>query len=418
MTRILQLKHVFLMLIFVSSQLTVGGQSRSHLPYSIFGIGTLASKGLGRNLAMGKTGIALASDRYLNNLNPAANFLIDSISFFFDVGMNGTLVNYRTATVEQSGKDLNMNNLAIGFRITPFYSASIGITPYSSVGYKIYSDNYVEGSTDKYFIDLSGSGGLNQFYLDNSFRIFRNISLGVNVSYLFGNIQTTERNVYPKIYSEIFYKKTSYFNKFFVDFGFQYRIPVNEKINVTIGGIFGNQHKLNFKEEISITDSDGNEIESELSKTGTFNIPYHYGGGISFNYNNQLTLTGDYIFHNWDETLSENPYYRYRNTSTFRFGTEYIPGGDRITSFLGMISYRAGFYLEQSYLEVEKNRTLDKGITLGAGFPFLRNRSTINIAFMTGKAGTIENGMIEETYYRLFLSFEMHDWWFLRPQYE
>ncbi|MBN2481939.1 MAG: hypothetical protein JXB19_09375 [Bacteroidales bacterium] len=419
MNRTRKIKHALFPIILIFSQVTsLNGQSKDHLPYSIFGIGELASKGFGRNIAMGKTGIALASDNYLNNLNPAANFLIDSISFFFDVGITGEFSNYRTNDAKQSGNDFNMNNLALGFRIAPFWSAGIGITPYSSVGYKIHSENYVVGSIDKYLVESTGSGGLNQFYWDHSIRIFKNLSLGINISYLFGNIERSERNVYNTIGSELIYTETSFFRKLFVDYGFQYRIPVNSDIHVTIGGIYGTKHKLDFRQEINIVDWDGNEIEDKLSKSGTFNFPLHYGGGISFNYAGKLTATGDYIFENWDVTAISNPYYTYTDARKFRFGVEYIPGGDRIAGYLWMIRYRAGFYRDLSYLRVDKNQITDTGFTLGVSLPFLRNRTTINVSWMTGMSGTIENGLILERYNTLHLSLELHDWWFLKAQYD
>ncbi|NJO70047.1 MAG: hypothetical protein HC830_12885, partial [Bacteroidetes bacterium] len=67
----------------------------------------------------------------------------------------------------------NFAYLAFGFRITPKWATSIGIAPYSSVGYNINTSKQVEGSTDTYNIDIEGSGGLNQFYWGNSYKITR-----------------------------------------------------------------------------------------------------------------------------------------------------------------------------------------------------------------------------------------------------
>ncbi len=407
-----------LVLVLMQLQATLIGQSKTYLPYSIFGIGELASKGLGRNIAMGNTGIALSSANHLNNLNPASYFLLDSISFFFDVGLAGDFVKYRTNSARQSGSDVNINNLAIGFRITPFWSLGIGITPYSSVGYKIHSENYVEGSVDKYVIESTGSGGLNQFYWDNSLEVIKNLILGFNVSYLFGNIKATERNYYSAIGSELFYTETSYFSKLFVDFGIQYLLHINDNISLTIGGIYGTNHKLDFSQELNIVDADGHEIEDELRKTGTFNYPAHYGGGVAFNYAGKLTVTGDYIFENWEQTSSNSTYYKYVNANKFRFGVEYIPGENRISNYLGIIRYRAGFYMDQSYLKVNKTQIDDKGFTLGISLPFLRNRTSVNVSWMSGKSGTIENGLILERYNTIHLSLELHDWWFRKAQYD
>ena len=68
--------------------------------------------------------------------------------------------------------------MAMGFRIMPNWSASIGIAPYSTVGYKIATDNYVDGTVDENFkLEMTGSGGLNQFYWDNSYLLFKRLSL-------------------------------------------------------------------------------------------------------------------------------------------------------------------------------------------------------------------------------------------------
>ncbi len=277
---------------------------------------------------------------------------------------------------------------------------------------------FIEGSIDKYFVESTGSGGLNQFYWDNSLEVIKNLSLGINVTYLFGNIKSTERNYYSTIGSELIYTETSYFNKLYVDFGIQYLFHIKNNIALTIGGIYGTNHKLNFRQELNIVDANENEIEDELKKTGTFNYPAHYGGGIALYYAGKLTVTGDYIFENWERTSVSNPNYRYTNANKFRFGIEYMPGENRFSNYLGMIRYRAGFYMDQSYLKVNKTQIDDKGFSFGISLPFLRNRTSINIAWTTGTFGTLEKGLIKERYNTIHLSLELHDWWFQKAQYD
>lgn len=407
----------FALLLLLPLSLVLSGQSHGNLPYSIFGIGELSAQGYGRNLAMGKTGLALGSSQFINNLNPASYFLLDSISFFFNVGVKGEYLDYRTKKIRQHGMDLNLNNLAIGFRINRFWATGIGISPYSDVDYKIIYSKYVEGNTDRYAVEMTGTGGLSRFCWDNSIHL-KNLSLGVSVNYLFGNIQRNERKVYSDINSELNYSISSYYDKLFVDFGIQYRQPINEKLTLTLGGVYGNRHSLNYRQEVRITDEHEAVIEDKLVKTGTFRFPFHVGGGFALNYDSKLTLTADYLFHKWDENLSANNFFQYRNTSRIRFGVEYLPGGNRIASFMGMIRYMAGFYSEQSYIDIEGRRTRDNGVTLGLSFPFLQNRTTVNLAVMAGKYGNLEMGQIEKRYARVVLNMQLHDWWFLKAQYD
>ena len=415
------MKHIkiLLFLICLLSGGFANGQERDHLPYSVFGIGDFSPKGFSRNLGMGKTGIALASDLYMNNVNPASGFLIDSISFFFTVGLKGDFVSYSTNIASQSGRDINLNNIALGFRVNNFWASSFGIEPYTTVGYKVKSMEYVEGNIDKYIAEKSGTGGLSRFYWNNSIRPLKNLSLGVSTTYLFGNIESTENIVYPAIGKDLSYIKNSHYNKLFADFGIQYRQPVGDNITVTVGGLYGTEHLLTYDGTVDILDQSRRDYIANIETgSGSFTFPYHYGAGLSLSYMNKLTFTGDYIFENWSANKSGETYFQYSDVSKFRFGLEFVPGGDRIAEYLKMIRYRAGFYSDQSYITIEGHRINDTGFTFGLSFPFLRDKSTVNLSIMAGQYGTRENSLIRERYASVYVSFELHDWWFMKSQYQ
>ncbi len=399
--------------------IALSAQQRTHLPYSIFGIGKLTPDGLNRSMAMGRTGIANTSNRYLNNINPASCSQIDSISFLFDFGMSGDFVKYEASGLTQHGTDANIRNIAMGFRIMPSWSASIGIAPYSAVGYKVITHEYIDGSIDEEFeLEMTGSGGLNRLYWDNSYLLFKRLSLGVSFTYLFGAIESTETASFNNLTDNIISKQTSYLNKIYADFGVQYYFPVKKDLEVTLGGIFGNSHKLNFEQGIQISESNGALLREEITRTGSFKLPLYYGGGLSVNFKNQLTLSADYIYHDWSSTKSDNPDFKYMSNSSFRAGAEYIPGRVNRLGYLGSIAYRAGYYYEQSYLEINGASASDNGFSLGMGLPFLQNRTTVNIAYNFGVNGTMNNSMIKETYHSFMLSVAMHDWWFIKRKYD
>jgi hypothetical protein len=406
---------LYTLLVFQSA---LFAQERTFLPYSIFGIGELHSKGFVRNMAMGKSGIALSSGSYLNNLNPASYHSIDSVSFFFDFGLTSDFVKYRTSYATQHGNDMNLSNVAFGFRINHNWSASIGIAPYSAVGYKVVTVKSLEGTIDNFDAVLTGNGGLTQFYWNNSYLLFNRLSLGVNFTYLFGNIKSTETVTSTSEFtSNILYEQNSYLNKVYADFGFQYFFPLKDNFQVTLGGIFGNSHKLNFRHRITISDSEGT-IEDKITKRGTFDLPMYFGGGIAVLFKDKLTFSADYLFHDWSGTTSDNPDFNYINTNAFKIGAEFIPGRLKQLGYFGRIRYRAGYYHEESYLEIKKGSISDNGITVGLGLPFLQNKTSINIAYNKGVNGTLENGLIKENYNSIMVSLTLHDWWFIKRKYD
>jgi hypothetical protein len=399
--------------------LYVSGQQRTHLPYSVFGIGELYPKGSGRTMAMGRTGIALSSGLHINNMNPASYHAIDSVSFFFDFGIASNFVNYsQSGYLSQSGYDINMKHIALGFRITKNWSAGIGIAPYSQVGYKINTTKYVEGTPDEFSALLTGSGGLNQLYWDNSYLLFKRLSLGVNFTYLFGSIATSEEVQYTQMSGEINYSNTSYLNKIYADFGIQYIQPVNEKWHLTIGGVFGNRHELNFRKDLYIYDNEGTVLDDETVEKDVFRFPMYIGGGITVLYNNQLTVTADYIFQDWGKTPSESKVFMYRNTNTYKAGIEYVPGHFNQLGYFGGICVRAGYYHEDSYLEVKSTSFSDDGFTFGLGFPFFQNKTNVNLTYNYGTKGTMKSGLIKEKYNFIMVSLTLHDWWFIKRKFD
>jgi hypothetical protein len=194
----------------------------------------------------------------------------------------------------------------------------------------------------------------------------------------------------------------------------QYAIPFGNNLQLTLGGIFGSSHKMNFKHRITINDSDGSISEEKVTKNGTFDFPMHIGGGFALTYKNKLTLTADYLFHNWSSTESDDPNYNFINSDSYRAGIEYTPGKYMQLGYFGGISYRAGFYHEDSYLEINGRNISENGFTVGLGLPFIQNKTSINIAYTGGIKGTLDNGLIKENYNSIMLSLTLHDWWFLK----
>jgi hypothetical protein len=418
MSKIHTLRNLLIILCLLSNHFNMASQARTSLPYSIFGVGELNARGFSRNLGMGKSGIALSSGMYLNNLNPASYCNMDSISFFFDFGINSDFVNYKTSYARQKGNDINLKNVALGFRINRKWSSSFGIVPFSTVGYKIEFEKNLEGTNDMFSAQLTGSGGLNQFYWDNSYLLFKNFSLGVTASYLFGNIESKEVLQYEYFEKSIISTQTSRLTKLYLDFGVQYYFKIKDNMRLTLGGIFGNNHKLNFKEQIIISESDGTVYEDDTERKSSFNFPFYYGGGMAISYAGKFTFCADYLYQDWSLTESDDLNFKYIPSSTYRFGVEYYPNRANQFGYLGAIFYRAGFYHTGSYVEIDKTSFSDNGFTLGVGLPFFRNKSTININYITGTKGTLKNGLIHENYNSVMLSLTWHDWWFIKRKYD
>lgn len=74
--------------------------------------------------------------------------------------------------------------------------ASLGIIPFSNSGYQVgKSDVFQQIDTVAYKNELLGEGGYSQVYFGVGYEIAKNLSIGVNVGYLFGDIKRTTSTV-------------------------------------------------------------------------------------------------------------------------------------------------------------------------------------------------------------------------------
>ena len=71
------------------------------------------------------------------------------------------------------------------FPVSKTVGVSAGLVPFSSVGYSFGS------SMDNGSSSHQGSGGINQLYVGAGWMPIKNLSVGFNVSYLFGNTYNT-----------------------------------------------------------------------------------------------------------------------------------------------------------------------------------------------------------------------------------
>lgn len=162
-------------------------------PYSKFGYGLLDNNATAAQRQMGGVGYAMSSGRQINVMNPASYAAIDTLTFLFDMGVDFTYIK----TSEDAVGDINpakekkygggLDYLTMQFPIGKYMGASIGIVPFSSVGYSFGSE-IANGVNSR-----SGSGGLNQLYVGLAGRLYKGLSVGANFSYLFG---TTVNDVY------------------------------------------------------------------------------------------------------------------------------------------------------------------------------------------------------------------------------
>jgi hypothetical protein len=418
------------LLIFLG--LTGFSQTNTTSPYSRYGLGDLFSSYHGQFQAMGGTSIAIRSSDHINFYNPAAFSSFDSLTFIFESGLHSRLSRYENNLSSRTNSEINFSYLAAGFRINKFWSASFGLIPYSSVGYQIETLNQIlfpDGDFQTFSTTYTGAGGINQVYLGQSFRLFKQLSLGINVNYLFGSINHTRIINFLETdgSSSQQYFNTKYSNKYIVsdfnyDLGLQYEQKLSSKTSMLIGMIYQHDHSLNaFQSEFIEKANSAGLVDTLLNtdhEKNSIDLPKKLGFGLSLYTSEKLLISGEYQMQNWSEALFLGKKDSLANSNRIAMGVEYLPNARNILNTWARTKYRVGGYYSNTYLSLNNNQLSDYGISFGIGIPVSRSKSIININVVLGTKGTLESNLIRENYGLLSLSLSLHDIWFLKRKFD
>lgn len=379
-------------------------------------------------MAMGGINQAIYNPLFVNTANPASYTAFDSLSFVFDVSLHARLNELSTTSASQSSDYASLGNLLFGFPVTGWWKASFGLMPYSATGYKM-TDYHTDSIFDNYTNIYEGSGGTNQFYLGSSFDLTRNLSIGVNASYMFGTMKHNTATRFPdSLYR--FNSKTinsTRLHDFMLTYGIMYHKQLKKGYHYTIGGSFiaktnlaATADRFSYTYTTSSINVELTRDTIELTEGSDENItmPMGIGAGFSFGKGNSWLIGSDFKFTQWENfNFSASPV-PLSNNMQFAVGGFYNPTSSTVSGYLRRLTYRAGLRYSDGYLQLRGQRIDEFGISFGVGLPLPRTSSTINLAVEVGSRGTKEQNLINENYVRFTLGLSIFERWFVIRKYE
>jgi hypothetical protein len=409
--------------------LTVFGVAQNNVnsPYSGFGVGDLTPRTNTVLGSMGGAGYALQNPYYINFKNPAALAAFDSLSFIGDVSFNFTNQQLRIQREQQSGSFVQLNYLAIGLPVLKVWRTSAGIMPYSDVGYGIVDQHYkdsIGNIKNKY----QGEGGLMLLYWGNAFKICKGLTAGVNLSYLFGTINTLSFAEYEMANSfNTMVTNFRYLDGIQTTIGVQYNTTINEKHQLGIGAIYENAVKVWSRENRIVLNYFGtytpeiSYFDTIVAATGkdalksNVKMPHIVGGGISYGYKDKLLAAVDVTWQNWKRFSMSNNKDSLKNNIVTAIGVQYVPNATS-SKYYNRINFRVGTRISSGYIILNNTSISEFAVSLGLGLPFrtLNSRSSVNIMFEYSKLGTLKNNLILQNYYKLSFNFILQEKWYQR----
>ncbi len=416
---------------------TTKAQSGTNSPYSQFGFGEITGEQSGFNRAMNGLGIAFNDGSQVNYINPASYAKTDSLTFLFDAGLSLQLTNFSENGRRRNANNANFDYVTMAFRAAKHLGMSIGVVPITKIGYNYSQVSNIGDIQDamQYSASYTGSGGLRQVYIGAGWEPLRNLSIGANIGYLWGDYTHTLVNAYSdNTVNALSKTHTADISSYKIDFGLQYATKLSKKNTLTIGATYGIGHKLNADARCEVTSiNSATQVTNTTTDTikNAISIPTTFGAGIMWNHNNRLQFGIDYTMQQWSKE-SFPVYDANKQTQKFYSDKNYFDNRHKITiggeycrnkiarNFFQRIRYRAGFGYATSYVNIAgKNGPKEISATIGFGIPIVNgynSRSVLNIS--GGWVRQEAKGMLTENTYRIGIGITFNERWFQKWKFD
>ena len=380
-------------------------------PYTRFGFGQLTGMETGTSKGMGGTGIGVHNSNQINLLNPASYAAVDTLTFLLDVGMSLSNTNLSEGSVKMNAANTTFDYLTMQFRLMPHLGFTLGLMPFSNIGYDFSESKTVsndeEGqitTTNRYY----GTGGLRQVTAGIGYMPLKGLSIGANFSYIYGEIYHYIYNQYNETNINSYTKQyRSDITTYDIDLGLQYQASFG-KNRFTVGATYRLGHTIDDKAYIITTISSNDTVS-----TTPLSIPTAYGAGISYTYDERLTIAADYSM----QQYSTANFFGAQGIDRHRasIGMEYIP--EHITrNLFRRARYRAGLHYATAHYTVDgKPGPTEYGATVGIGLPIMNRwngKSIVNISGQYIHVRPNAPGMITENSLRLNIGLSLNETWF------
>lgn len=390
--------------------------AQTNSPYSKLGYGLLNDNATASQRQMGGVGYAMNSGRQINVMNPASYAAADTLTFLFDMGVDFSTIKSTENGDKSTGYGGGLDYITMQVPIGRYMGASLGLVPFSSVGYSFGSE-ITHGHNAH-----EGTGGLNQLYLGFAGRPFKGFSIGANFSYLFG---TTINDVYINTSSgsSSLFEQVMQVRDWRVQIGAQYSLDLNADNRITAGLVYTPGKALLGKAWVTKYDVNADSKADTIAHARlrhNASLPDTWGAGLSYRWKRRLTVEADFTYQPWSDVKSLSlPHFeasQYADRWQAALGAEYVHS--QRGGYLGRIAYRIGGFFNRHYMMVVNdkgsNHVREYGISFGFGLPALGSKTLINLGFEYRHRQAHPDPLLKENYFNIRLGINFNELWFFQ----
>ena len=426
-------KIIILFVALYTATCGVFAQQTTESPYSYYGVGELNSLGSVEEKMMGGIGVYADSTR-VNLQNPAA---LSQLKFTaFSAGMTFQQKKIVSNITNVGTKATSFDYLVLGFPIVENLGLSVGLIPYSSVGYKLASKQTHNDVI--YENQFEGNGNVNQGFASLGYKIYKGLSVGTSLKFNFGKTEMTDMlsvsnaQFLTQEYSKSLYKGVS------TNLGLYYQSPLKNKLTISTSFVYTPESKLSSENErvistygytydtnqknsiLSLKEKQTKNLEAIGLKNTKLTMPSQFEVGFGIGEKQKWFVGLEYTYS--DMGKFSNPFLSTTNVTyeggyKFSLGGFYLPKYNSYSSYWNRVTYRAGFRYEKTGIMLNNQSVNDFGISFGASLP-VRGFSNITAGVEYGQKGTLKQNLIKENYFNFKVGFTLNDKWFQRTKYQ
>jgi hypothetical protein len=396
-------------------------QEGTSSPYSFYGIGDVRFKGTVENRSM--AGVAVEQDSIHMNLENPASFANLKLTTFA-IGGTYYTTKLKSDSKTESARRTTLDYLAVGLPLGKV-GIGFGLIPYSSVGYKIQNLSEDLNSNNSRY---TGTGGLNKAFLGVGYKIAPQFSIGADINYNFGTIETNSLEFIAGIPIGTAESNSASLSGVNFNIGAMYQTKISAKLtaysslNYAVQSTLKSQNTRNISTVIFNAGFNTSVIDvlGEQQNTKELSFPSKISLSAGIGEARKWLLGGKISYQKSPgeaNTYNEANNVGYGKYGSVSLGGYYIPNYNSFTSYAKRVVYRGGLKYEKTGLVIDSESINDMGLMLGVGLPVTGTFSNVNIGFEFGKKGKTTAGLVQQNYANISIGFSLNDRWFEKRKF-
>lgn len=396
-------------------------QVRPNFPYSSLGIGEINYNAEGMLSGLGNATSAVRSDQYPNNANVASLSGLQRQLVLLEAGATGTSASFKDNNSSASASYFSIDRFDMAFKFNNWWGSGFGLKPLSTVQYQIVQNQTYNGGTQSISTTIQGTGGLNEVYWGNGWKIGNHFSAGLKLSYIFGNITRSEIAGYDVNTPLLNSSEQDYYQNVHISYAAQVFGKLGSSWEYVLAGTYAPHQYLHAQRQMTVV-SGVDTLAFGKAPMADFRLPDQYRGGIAFTYQHSLSFLLDYAYEDWGHATTAVNAVQMVNSTRYGAGIKYEPEQNYSVyarDWLHRIVAMGAFNYTNSYLQINNQQLRDINVSLGLGLYNAPHTLNLNLGVEIGQQGGpgSNSTLINENYVRLHMGIILRDLWFVKRKF-